>query len=129
MAIVKQLTVALENRPGTLARLCTELAKLAVNIHAIEATPAKPMSAVRLIVNSPDVAKRVCDTLGLKYAEEEVLAVKVGDRPGALGKVTRKLEEKGINIDYCYGSIARGSTQALIILSVSDNEAASRLMR
>lgn len=128
MAIVKQLTVMLDNRPGALAELCSELAKVAVNINAIQVTDNRPMSPVRLVVSNPDVAKRVCDALRMKYAEDDVLAVKVGDRPGSLGRVTRKLAEKGINIEYVYGSISRGSSQALIVLQVSDVAAAARLM-
>lgn len=128
MAIVKQLTVMLDNRPGALAELCSELAKLAVNISAIQQVDLKPLAPVRLVVSHADVAKRVCDALKLKYAEEEVLAVKVGDRPGALGRVTRKLAEKGINIEYVYGSISKGASQALLVLQVSDREAAARVL-
>ncbi len=47
MAIAKQLTVTLENRPGALAELCTELAKVAVNIEAIQASDTKPIGPVR----------------------------------------------------------------------------------
>jgi hypothetical protein len=128
VAIVKQLTVMLDNRPGALAELCSELAKLAVNISAIQQVDLKPLAPVRLVVSHADVAKRVCDALKLKYAEEEVLAVKVGDRPGALGRVTRKLAEKGINIEYVYGSISKGASQALLVLQVSDREAAARVL-
>jgi hypothetical protein len=128
VAIVKQLTVMLDNRPGALAELCSELAKLAVNISAIQQMDLKPLAPVRLVVSEADVAKRVCDGLKLKYAEEEVLAVKVGDRPGALGRITRKLAEKGINIEYVYGTISRGASQALIILQVSDRNAAARVL-
>lgn len=127
MAIVKQLKVTLENRPGALAELCTELAKRAVNISAIEASEGKPVVAVRLLVSQLETAKGVCDALKLKYVEEQVLAVTVGDRPGSLGKVTRKLAEKGINIEYIYGTLQKGSTGALIVLGVSDIEAAARL--
>lgn len=129
MAIAKQLTVMLENQPGALAKLCSDLAHLAVNILAIEAGIAHPIGPVRLVVSHVDVAKRVCEANGHKYAEEDVLAVKLSDRPGALGKVTRKLAEKGINIEYAYGSIARGSTQALIVLGVSDTTAAARVIK
>ena len=129
MALVKQLTIMLENRPGALAELCSELAKVAVNINAIHQSDVRPMTPVRMVVSNLDVAKRVCDSLKLKYVEEEVLAVKVGDRPGALGRVTRKLAEKGINIEYAYGSISKDATQALIILQVSDLKAAADLVR
>lgn len=129
MAIAKQLTVMLENRPGVLAEVCSELARLAVNIYALHAETGRPIAAVRMVASQPEVAKRVFHSLGLKYAEEDVLTVKIGDRPGSLGRVTRKLAEKGINIDYAYGSVARGSTQALIVLGVSDLAAAARVAK
>lgn len=129
MAIARQLTVMMENRPGALAALCSELAARAVNIHAINASPARPLGAVQLLLSPLETGKQICDRLGHKYVEEDVIAVKVGDRPGALGKVTRKLAEKGINIEYAYGSIARGATQALIVLGVSDVAGAARLVK
>ncbi len=129
MAIVKQLNVALDNRPGALAQLCSELAKRAVNINAIDASEAKPVGAVRLLVSQLDTAKSVCSTLGLKYVEEQVLAVNIGDRPGSLGRITRKLAEKGINVEYLYGTVQKGAGHALIVMGVSDIEAAGRVAR
>lgn len=119
----------LENRPGALAAVCSELAKVAVNISAIQVSEAGPTGPVRMIVSQPEAARRVCKALGLTCREEEVLAVKVGDRPGALGRITRKLAEKQINVEYAYGSIAKGAKQALIVLRVSDLAAAARLIR
>jgi len=129
MAIANQLTVMLENRPGTLAELCTELAKVAVNIEAIQASEANPAGRVRLLVSHPEAAKKVCARLGLKYAEEKVLAILVKNRPGSLGRVTRKLADKGINVDYLYATIGRSSRPALIVLGVADVETASRVAR
>ena len=129
MPIAKQLTVLLENRPGAVAQLCSELAKVAVNIHAIQSGEGKPVVPVRLLVSHLDAAKKVCDSLGLQYAEQNVVAVLVGNRPGALGKITRKLGEKGINIEYLYGTIDKGAKQAMIVLGVSDVEAAARVAR
>jgi hypothetical protein len=129
MAIAKQLVVMLENRPGALAELCTELAKVAVNIQAIQATEAKPIMSVRLLVGQPDTAKKVCERMGLKYVEESILTVLVGNRPGALGRITRKLANAGINIEYLYGSIDKSTKRALILCGVSDIEAASRIIR
>ena len=129
MAIAKQLTVKLENRPGALAELCTELAKVAVNIEAIQASETRPVGPVRLLVSHPDAAKKVFDRLGVKYSEEDVLAILVKNRPGSLGRLTRKLADKGINIEYLYATIGRSSRPALIILGVSDVAAAARVVR
>jgi len=80
-------------------------------------------------VNQLATAKGVCDALGLKYVEEQVLAVYIGDRPGSLGRVTRKLGEKGINIEYLYCTVEKGAGRALAVLGVSDVEAAAKVAR
>jgi hypothetical protein len=128
MAIARQLTVMLENRPGKLAELTSELARVAVNISALMLTDAKLAGPVRMVVSNPEAARKVCSTLGLTVGEEDVLAIKVSDKPGALGKVTRKLAEKGINVEYAYGSIVKGADRALIVLGVSDLAVAEKLL-
>src|SRR5262249_8142199 len=62
--------------------------------------------------------KKVLDSLQISYTEEPALAVRVTDRPGALGRATRKLASAGININYAYGSILKGQDQALIVLGL-----------
>ncbi|HEV8384974.1 MAG TPA: ACT domain-containing protein [Candidatus Acidoferrales bacterium] len=128
MAVIKQLRVAIKNRPGALAELCTELAKRAVNINAIQANESTP-DTIRLVASPLDVAKKVCEQMKLEVHEEAVVAAHIADRPGSLGRVTRKLAEKGINIDYVYGSIGKSADRALVVLGVSDVEAASRLLK
>jgi hypothetical protein len=128
MPVVKQLRVALKSRPGALAELCTELAKRAVNISAIQAVESAP-DAVRLVAKPVEVAKQVCDLLKLAYREEPAIAANLADRPGSLGRLTRKLADNSINIEYIYGTIETNSKKALIILGVTDVQAAARFLR
>ena len=128
MAVVKQLRVALKNRPGALAELCTELAKRAVNISAIQANESAP-DMIRLVATPLDVAKRVCVDMNLEICEELAIAAHMADRPGSLGRLTRKLAEKNINIEYVYGSIGKSAERALVVIGVSDVEAAARLLK
>ncbi|HEY2932745.1 MAG TPA: ACT domain-containing protein [Acidobacteriota bacterium] len=130
MAIVKQLSVKVDDKPGALAEICTELAKVAVNISAImiSKTP-RGEAPLHIIVNNLDTAKKVLDSLRIGYTEEQVLAVHLKDRPGALGRITRKLAEKGIDLRYAYGSIEKNSDRALMILSVSDLTRAAEILK
>ncbi len=129
MAVTTQLTITLPNRPGALADLCSELAKRAVNIQAIHAVTTNAEGHVRVVAGQPETALRICREQGWRVTEEDVLTVRVGDRPGSLGKLTRKLGAHGVNIMYAYGSITRGATQALIVLGVADAAAAARLVK
>jgi hypothetical protein len=128
MAVIKQLRVALKNRPGALAELCTELAKRAVNISAIQANESTPDS-IRLVATPMDVAKKVCVDMNLEICEEVAIAAHLADRPGSLGRLTRKLAEKNINIEYVYGSIGKSAERALVVIGVNDVEAAARLLK
>jgi len=130
MAVAKQLSVMLENKRGALAEICSELARVAVNILALMAPDQAGIAPVRLVVNSAEAARKVLDKLGVKYTEEEVLAVRVSDRPGALGRLTRKLADHDINVKYAYGSIVKNACkEALIVLVVSDVAAAAKLVK
>jgi len=126
---MKQLSVMVENKRGALAELCSELAKLAINILALSVPEQAGVAPIRLVVNNVDAAKKVLDRLGAKYAEEDVIAARVSDRPGALGKLTRKLADHNIDIKYAYGSILKGSGAAVVILGVSDLAAAAKVAK
>jgi hypothetical protein len=129
VAVVKQLSVMVENKRGALAELCSELAKVAVNIVAFSVPEQAGVAPVRLVVNGIDAAKKIFGNLGIKYDEEEVIAARVSDRPGALGKLTRKLADHNIDIKYAYGSILKGAGAAIVILAVSDVAAAAKVAK
>ncbi len=128
MAQMTQLMIRAQDRPGVLASVCTEMAKLAVNITAIMAAPQEA-GGIRMVAQPLATAKRVLDSMQLEYTEEEVLGIRVSDKPGALGKATRKLADKGVNILYAYGSIVKDSERALIILGVSDVAKAGEILK
>jgi len=128
MAQVTQLMIRAEHRPGMLAKICTELAKVAVNITAFMAAHDQP-GGIRLVAQPLHAAKKVLDEMQLPYIEEEVLAIRLTDRPGALGKATRKLGDNGINILYAYGSIVKGEERALCIFGVSDIKKAAEVLK
>lgn len=127
MARVNQLFIMAENKPGTLATICSELAKKAVNITAIIAAPDQ-VGGVRIVAAPHAAAKKVLEAMNLPYREEEAIAIRITDRPGALGKVTRKLADAGVNVDYAYGSIVKGEQRALVILGVSDLKKAEEVL-
>lgn len=129
MPVATQFSVMLENKPGALARICSELAAKAVNIQAIMTSEERGKDAVRLVVNHPAAARKVFDANSLRFSEEEVWALRLTDRPGALGRATRKLAENKVNIQYAYGTIEKGSDKALVIMAVSDLKKAAKLLK
>lgn len=129
MSLASQLTFQMENERGALAALCSELAKVAVNIIGIQVPDQPGRASVRIVATPVDAAKKVLEKMGYKCREETVLTAHLPERPGALGKLTRKLTEKGIDILYCYGTIERGTERAMVVLGVSDPQAASEIVK
>jgi hypothetical protein len=129
VAAAKELSVMLENKRGALAELCSKLAEKAVNILGLMVPEQTGVAPVRLVVNHVDTAKKIFDQMGVKYTERDVLNVPLSDKPGALGKLTRKLADHNINVKYAYGTILKGVGKANVILGVSDIDAASDIVK
>jgi hypothetical protein len=127
--IKKQFSVMVENKRGALAQVCSKLAEKAVNILALMVPEQAGVAPIRLVVNTEETTRKVLEVMGNSYTEEEVLVVEVSDKPGALGKVTRKLADHGIDVKYAYGSIEKGVDKAMIVLGVSDLEAAVKVLK
>jgi hypothetical protein len=128
VTVTKQLSVMVENKRGALAELCTKLAEKAVNIVGLMVPEQTGVAPIRLVVNNGETARKVLEAMGLKFTEEDVLAVQVSDRPGALGKLTRKLADHNLDVKYAYGSIEKGIGKATVILAVSNPEAAAKVL-
>ena len=129
MAQVKQLSIQVENKRGMLAAICSELAKVAVNIGGISVRDFPEKYLIRIVPQPLEAAKKVLQQMGHAFQEDTVITVHLPDRPGALGRVTRKLSEKGIDILYAYGTIERRSDRAMVVMGVSDPEKASQIVK
>jgi len=127
MPKVKQFTVAVENRPGTLADVARVLGEVKVNILALLSTTAGVEGFVGVVVDKPEKAKKALDQAGLRYTEQDVLLVELPNVPGALAKFAGKLAAKDINTTAAYQTAARGARKASVVFGVSDMEKAARI--
>lgn len=126
--MTKQFSVMVENKRGALALLCSKLAEKAVNIVGLMVPEQVGIAPIRMVVSNGGTARKVLDGMGLKYTEEDVLAVQVSDRPGALGKLTRKLADHDLDVKYAYATIPHGVEKAMVILALSEPAAAAKIL-
>jgi len=127
MAVTKQLTVYVQNRVGSLAKVCSALAAKRVNIRAVEVLDQLDWGLIRLVVDDAEKAKDALSAKGFSFGESNVVAVELDNRPGALTAVAKALAAEGIGIHYAYASAA--GARALAVLSTTDNRRADRLAR
>jgi hypothetical protein len=126
--VTKQLSVMVENKRGALAGLCSKLAEKAVNILGLMVPEQLGVAPIRLVVNNGEAARKVLEGMGLQFTQEDVLAVQVSNRPGALGKLTRKLADHNLDVLYAYATIPKGVDKATVILALSDPAAAAKIL-
>ena len=121
MPTAREFTIILEDRPGTLGKLCQALAEERVNILAYQQFPhEKGNGSVRLVVDNPDRAKIVLDRQRSNYKETEVAQVKLAHRPGELGRAASRLGDAGININYGYCGTEPSTNATFLILGVAE---------
>ncbi len=127
MPKAKQLSVRVENRPGTLAHVARVLGDAKVNILAFLTSTLGAEGSVQVVVDNANKAKKALEGAGLTYTESDVLHVELPNIPGALGNFAGKLAAKEINITSGYQTTVKGSRKASVVLAVSDLDTAARL--
>ncbi len=97
------LTVILEDRPGTLADVGEALGKAGINIEGLCGFPSEGKGVLHLLVEDESTARRALEEAGLQvHSERQVLILDVEDRPGEFGSICRRIANAGINIDLVY---------------------------
>ena len=128
ISIETQLSVFLDNRPGTLARMCQALAKESINLLALSVSDTVDHAIIRLIVDNPKKASRVLEGLRITVQERQVVLTEMSNKPGVLAKIAERLTEAGINIEYAYcTSPAAGESGTLVLRTNNIEETISLL--
>ncbi|HIX58886.1 MAG TPA: ACT domain-containing protein [Candidatus Blautia gallistercoris] len=125
---VKQISVFLENRPGTMAELTEVLSRNQVDMRALSLAETSDFGIARIITDDVYNAMQMLKEAGYVCSITKVLAVEIPDRPGELAKVIRYLGDSGINVEYMYAFITRKKDLAYMIFRVEDNEKAIQVL-
>jgi hypothetical protein len=127
---IKQISINLENLPGTLMDVSERLGVEGINIRAISVAEADKTSAVRFVTDNPAKTMNVLRSHGYAVVETDVIAVEVPDHPGGLLAVLKPLKAAKINVIYLYPFLGRGeSGQPIIILAVDKTQEAVNVLK
>lgn len=129
MPKLTEFALQLEDRPGTLGKLCQDLADQGVNIIAFEAFPQeRENSTVRIVVDNPAAARNVLNKQNISHNEAEVAQAKLANRPGELARAASRLGEANININYAYVGAETGTNAPVLIFGVADANRAAKIL-
>ena len=125
---IKQLSVFVENKQGSLHEITDTLAKANINMRSMSVADTSNYGIVRIIADDPDGAKALLDKQGCAANVRLVNAFAVPDQPGGLAKVLSLLEGQGVNIEYMYALITSEAGKAYSVMRTGDTEQTDKIL-
>lgn len=120
--MINQISILIENIPGSLADVTGVLASEGVSLKAFSIYDTSDFGILRIIVDQNDKAIKALDEGGFGFTNAPVVAIELDDEPGALNEVLNCLADKDYNINYLYSMVLRSDNTPLIILSIDPCE-------
>ncbi|HIT58382.1 MAG TPA: hypothetical protein IAC39_01465 [Candidatus Faeciplasma pullistercoris] len=124
---IKQLSVFVENKTGSLLGLVKKLSEQNVNLRAMSVADTKDFGILRIIVADADKAREIIGSESL-VSVNEVIAVEMSDEAGSLYNILKILGDAKINIEYMYAFTASTDLGAYVVIRVNDNAAAESVL-
>ena len=129
---IPQVSVYLDNRPGSLSEAMGQLDKNKIQIFALSIADAGEFGLVRMVTEDPEKATTVLEDVDYNLAKSrrntEVTAVFMGDED-KISKITKILADGSINIEYAYSSAVHVNGKIALILRASDIKNAEKTLR
>jgi hypothetical protein len=101
---MKDLAIALDDRPGALASMGEALGRAGVSIEGGGAWVVGGRGVAHFLFVDGTAARRALEAAGIRVVEERDVIVQrlKQDLPGQLGLITRRMAEAGVNIEVLY---------------------------
>ena len=121
---VRQVTVFIANEEGRIEHVTEVLKDHQINIISLSLAESVDFGLLRLIVSDPEKAYSCLREAGLSAKLADVLAVRIGNEPGALHELLTAVRE--FNIEYMY--VLSANEYASMILRIRDTDAAEKVL-
>ena len=118
MAKIKQLTIAVENRPGAVAEIAKVLGKAKVNVLSLLGTTQGTSGTIQLVAEDARRAKKALEEAKIQFQETAAEEYELPNRAGALAQCLEKLAAKGVNLSSIHATASKGGRKAVVVYRV-----------
>lgn len=126
--LIKQISIFIPNKKGSLAQLTDILIAHNIDIRAIAVFDTSEFGILRVVVDDPDRAVEILNQEGVIAKVSKVIAVEPEDKPGSLNQIFSILRDADINVDYIYSFIMRKKEMPYIVMKVDQQEKAVEVL-
>lgn len=102
MKTIKQLSIFLENRKGSLKNILSALSDQNIEIQAASVADTNDYGILRLITSNQTKAAALLAGIGVLVNVNEVLAISIEDNVAAFASAISNLTDNGVVINYLY---------------------------
>ncbi len=95
---MKYIMIINKDRRGLVTEISELLSKNEINIDSINAHSELGFAEIRLFTSDNYKSLSILNDAGFRSVPDENILVKIDDKPGALGRISRTLSENDINI-------------------------------
>ena len=127
--MIKQISVFVENQPGSMMRVTSVLTESHVNIRAISTFDTPEFGILRLVVDDPAKAKESLTQKGFVTRVNDVIGAELRDEKGNLHEMLRILAEGKINVNYIYSFVIREEKAPVIVFHTDDFQKAEQVLK
>ncbi|MDH5327540.1 MAG: ACT domain-containing protein [Gammaproteobacteria bacterium] len=126
---MKQITIVAQNRPGVVAEITEALAAENINIESLTGDGYADTGVIILTVDRYDDALNLLNRLpDIKALTEDVILIRLDDKPGALAQIARRFKEAQINLR-SIRIIRSDNNQSLAAICTDRTEEAMQLVK
>lgn len=126
---LKQISISIENSPGRLYEVTHALGKEGINLRALNLVDTGLRGQLRLLVSDVATARRILMQMHVPAEINEVVAVEIEDKPGALASLLKQLLDGGINVAYMYAYVSTQPGSAVMVFKFSDDDKAIAVLQ
>ena len=119
---IKQLSIFLQNRMGSLSKPLEVLTVADVNIRAMCMADTSEFGILRLVVDDPEKGKAALEQNNFLVKMTEIIGVEMNDSPGGLTSVLNIIKENNIDLEYLYAFTHEKEGKAILLLHADDIE-------
>ena len=117
---IKQLSIFLQNRMGSLAKPLEVLTVANVNIRAMCMADTSEFGILRLVVDDPEKGKEALEENNFLVKITEIIGVEMNDTPGGLTTVLDIIKDNLIDLEYLYAFSHDKEGKAILLLHADD---------
>ena len=117
---IKQLSIFLQNRMGSLSKPLEVLSDADVNIRAMCMADTSEFGILRLVVDNPEKGKEALEENNFLVKLTEIIGVEMNDTPGGLTSVLKVIKDNEIDLEYLYAFSHDKAEKAILLLHADD---------